>query len=265
MTGLLGPLLAVAFLFGIFAFMFRGTRGRVGRPPSGVMTRQRSPGDTRWVAAAMGGLAIGSALGAYFHADTVTGVVVGGLLGVLLVIPMLEIFTRLALNAIAFVLSLVAAAVFIAGAGGFDALSSAYRILVIVSILAAFGVGVFVSGGYRAALRGDRGLELFGIVEVATFLAAPSGRDAMSLGVLTNATYLPIAAGVAALIGWAASEYVLGVLALAIVLTVWFRESVFGDAYAGWAGIVTAVASVGTVLVLSKVFRLSGRSGAPAD
>lgn len=254
MTELIGPVVALAFLLGIFAFMFRGTRGRVGRPPDGFMTRQRSPTETPWVAAAMGGLAIGTALGAYLHADTSAAVVVGALVGLSLAIPVLRGVSSIVLNVIAFVLALMSAGLFIVGTATVDPLWPVYRVVVIVTVLAAFALGVLIPG-HQSALRGQRGLELFGIVEVATFLAAPSGRDAMYLSGVTNITYLLFAIGVAAVIGWIASEYILGVLAIAVAVTVWFRESVYGDATAGWAAIVTAAAAVGVVFLLSRFIR----------
>lgn len=258
MTELIGPLVAFAFLCGVFAVMFRSTRGRVGAPPRGFATRRRSPDDARWVAAALGGLAIGSALGAWLHADTVAGLVVGGVIGLSLSIPVLRSPARLVLNIVALVIAVVSAALFVVGDDmGTDSTSTLYRFLTVGLILGAFALGV-VLPDHRSAFAGDRGLALFGVVEVATFLAAPGGRDAMHLGALTNVAYLPIAAGIAMLIGWLASEFVLGILSVAVAVTVWFRESVFGDPYAGWAGLVTAVAAVATVVLLSRIV---GRSG----
>ena len=159
---------------------------------------------------------------------------------------------------IALIVAIVSAILFVVGdRTAADDTSAVYRLLTVGLVLGAFALGV-VLPDHRSAFAGDRGLALFGVIEVATFLAAPTGRDAMQLGALTNVAYLPIAAGVAMLIGWCASEFVLGILTVAVAVTVWFRESVFGDPHAGWAGLVTAGASVGTVVLLSRFF---GRSG----
>ncbi|MFI8774647.1 hypothetical protein ACIGKQ_21145 [Gordonia sp. NPDC062954] len=254
MSGLIGALVVFAFLAGIFMVMFRGVGGRVGRPPKGVLTRLRPADEIRWAAAALGGLAIGGFVARFVpDTDTVAGIVLGVVIGAMMAPPVIGRHVVAVVGIAVFVIALVEAYLFIAGDGHYDSLSIAYRVVVMTTILAAYTLGVVVFGR-RSAISGPRGYALFALVDVTTFLAAPAGRDALALGVVNNFIYLLIACGAAFVVGWASSEYILSVLAMAVAITTWLQQSVYGNADQAWTGIVTGAAAAATVLLSSRLF-----------
>jgi uncharacterized membrane protein YeaQ/YmgE (transglycosylase-associated protein family) len=56
------------------------------------------------------------------------------------------------------------------------------------------------------------------------------------------------------------SEFLLGLISMAVTITAWFEASVYGDIEAGdpqaaWLGFVAAVSAAIVVLVVSRVWR----------
>lgn len=253
MSAILGPLLVLGFLIGIYALIFSGGRGRVGRPPSGVLTRLRSPTDAPLGVAALSGLALGGMVTVTDpHADGQSGLAIGVVLAVTLAMPAIQHLTLAACGLVGVIVAVWEALRFTSGEGS-DGLVTAYRVALMALILACFGASVVIFGR-GSALRGERGLALFGLVEVITFLAHPGNRDSLSLDGVGHATFLVVACGVACVLGWAASEYVLGIVALAVATATMLTNATVGDANAAWVGLVAAASAVVLTVAARALF-----------
>lgn len=252
MTEILQALLALGFLIGVYAFLFGSVRGRVGRPPSGIFTRRKSPADVPLSAAALTGLAVGSMLAVTEPAANqvsglMIGIVVAGFLTPKSVRPQAV-----------WVCGLVAAFVAFWQMGRFalgdDGSQSAlvYRVALMLLIFASFCLGALVFDR-GPAFKGERGLALFGLVEIVTFLARPTGRDLLYLDEVSHTAYLLIGCGVAGVLGWATSEYVLGIVAMAVATLTLMSDSVAGDARAAWLGLVAGTSAVACACLFQGV------------
>ncbi|MFC0316507.1 hypothetical protein ACFQNE_13730 [Gordonia phosphorivorans] len=258
----LGAFILLAFLFGIFWVMFQGVGKYPGRKIGGVASDRRDPGDLRWVVAMMGGLALGTAYGElYSYADAMSGAAIGLFVGVLVLLPsQLGALAVAGINVAAGLIAVWGLGRLIAGSGGFDVLGTAYRMVLVVTLVAAFALGVLWSGHLKSFMRVG-GLGLFGVVEVVGFLVSPQGSDTLNLGEspVVSAAYVLVAAGLALLVGTAVSPYVLGVLAISVAVVQWFGASVFGDAESSWIGTVAAAFGGGIAFFGSKMFGLRSR------
>jgi len=242
-TGIVGALLVLALLVGVFALMLRGGPGFVGRPPKGIWTRQRDPTEGAYFAAPMAAYAVAAFAASFANAFTSsTAIAIGFIFAVLATVPGIREVAVMFCGWVAVLLAFYAAGRFIAGAGEFDELASLYRLGVMVVVLLAFCLGALL-GDRDSAIAGSRGYALFGLVEIATFLAAPSGRDTVALGQLGNAAFLALIAVVGALVGWAVSPYMLGVIVIAVAVLSALQTHQDPSTAAGlWAAGTAAVA-----------------------
>ncbi|GAA4758272.1 hypothetical protein [Gordonia alkaliphila] len=260
---IVGAFAVLASMIAVFWVMFKGVGKYPGRKISGVESDRRDPGDLRWIVAAMGGLALGTAYGElYSNAGTESGVAIGLFLGVLVLLPSVAgELVNAGINAAAGLIAVWGLGRLIAGSGDFDVLGVAYRIVLVVTLVAAFSLGVLWSGHVKSFLRVG-GLGLFGVVEVIGFLISPQGHDTLNIegSVLLSAFYVVVAAGLALLVGIAVSPYVLGVLVIAVAVVQWLGASVYGDAASAWIGTVAAVLGGGIAFFGSKIFGLRSRA-----
>lgn len=264
MTGAVGTLMLLAALMGVFAILFRGVLPKHrGRGAGGILTRLTSPSDAPIAAAALCALTLAAGMSRVDRlADSTSAIAVGVLLGALVAIPACQHLTIAACGVVGFVIALIDAGRFILGASEFGYLTPVFRVSLMLLVLACFWLAVVIFDRH-SALRGERGLALFGLVEIATFLAAPTGRDIIGFGHVSATAYVIAACVLAFIVGFAVSEYLLGLIALALVVTVWFGNAVFGDIdngdpRAAWLGFVAAVFAGVVVLVISAGFRRLG-------
>lgn len=88
-----------------------------------------------------------------------------------------------------------------------------YRWIVVVTVLATFALVSLVFHRLDS-LSGNRGLTLFGLVDVVTFVASPGGADLLSLGQGRALITLLLSIALAAVLGFAASPFALSMTAL---------------------------------------------------
>lgn len=264
MTNIVGTLVLLAALMGVFAILFRGVLPKHrGRGVGGILTRLTSPSDAPIAAAALCAMTLAAALSrADRLADSSSAIAIGVILGVMVAVPGCQHLTIAACGVVGFALALVDAGRYVFGVSEFGYLALAFRVSLMLLVLACFWLAV-VLFDRRSALRGERGLALFGLVEIATFLAAPTGRDIFGFGHVSATAYVVAGCVLAFVVGFAVSEYLLGLIAIALAVTVWFGNAVFGDAgngdpRAAWLGLVAAVVAGVIVLATSAVFRRLG-------
>ena len=243
MADILGPILVLAFLIGLYAFIFSGGKGRVGRPPKGVLTRLRDPTGSPLGVAAMCGLALGSMLTLWdSSANGQSGIAIGLILALALSIPAIEHLALLACGfVIANILALINATLFVAG-DGVDGLAAGYRLALMALLLACF-VGASILFGRMSALRGERGLASRPGRD--RHVPCPTRQPCDFRARRDRARGIPLGrCAVALALGWAASEYVLGIVALAVATLTLLEDSVAGNADSAWVGLVAAVSAV---------------------
>lgn len=253
MDSILAALLILAFLIGIFAVMFRGVGGRTGRPPSGILTRFNDPQGSALAAAPLAAYALASFLATINPAASRTSIILGILLAILVSIPGVKNLTVAACNVVATLLACVAAFLFVRGDGDFEELSSLYRLGLMVIVLLSFSLGALI-GSRDSAIAGSRGYVLFGLVEISVFLAAPSGRDTIGLGQVGNAVFMMLIAGVGFALGWAVSEYMIGVAAIAVAIVVALQTTRDPQTVAGLLAGCTALGAVLAFRTASGIF-----------
>lgn len=244
MADILGLLLLLGCVVGTFTVIFRGFGSRVGRPPSGILTRYRDPQGSRFFAAALAAYALAmflAGIGPTFGASE--SVVVGFLMAILVSLRSLKGVTIAFCNLLAAFLAFHGAFIFIKGSGSFEGLAALYRLGLMMVVLLSFTLGAFV-GKRDSAVAGTRGYALFGLVEISTFLADPTGRDSLALGRMGNVVFMLIVAGVGFALGWAVSEYMLGVVVIAIVVVTPFRASFDNGDQAALVAGATALAAL---------------------
>jgi hypothetical protein len=83
------------------------------------------------------------------------------------------------------------AVLFIRGDSEFDAWTSGFRASLMLLVFATFVLGVVIFNRGKA-IHGHRGLALFGLIEIITFAAAPSGRDIFELAAGGAGTYIVV-------------------------------------------------------------------------
>ncbi len=237
MRELLSLLLVLGCLILIIRFILGGGRGRVGRPPAGVLTRYVSPTDSVVPAAALGGYAMGTAIVITDpHADEQTGILIGLLIAVFVAFPAAQRFTIPALGVVGAVCALIQMGNIMWG-GEYDALKTAYRAALVLLVFTSFVAGTVIFDR-ASALKGERGLALLGVVDVVGFLVRPTGADLFDIDQVGHAAFLLCAGGIAFALGWAASEAVLGLVGIAVV-----GLTVLLNAPDGWLGVVAALSA----------------------
>lgn len=257
MDDIFGALILMCAFIGLYAFMFRGTTGRVGRPPRGFLTRGKSPTDAPLGLAAMGAYALGSAAGlTNEEAGGSTGLLIGLLVALVVVVPGVRQLSGPVFDVLGVTLALWAMISFALGDG--DDLGTFYRVSLMALILACF-VGAIFLFGRLSAFRGGRGLALLGLVDIVTFLASPSTQDSLSLSAVDHLTFLVVAGGIAFALGFLASEYVLGVVAFAVVSVSLLNEAVVGNANSAWVALVATLSAVGFVIAFKGATSLVRR------
>lgn len=237
----------------IIKFVFFGAKGRVGRPPSGVLTRYVSPADGPVPAATLGGYALGTAIVLTdSRANSQTGILIGAVVAVFLAFRAAERLTIPALGVVGLVCAVIQMVNFIHG-GEYDTLKTVYRLALVLLVFTCFVLGTVIFNR-SSAIHGERGLALLGLVDIVSFLARPTGSDLFSLGSVSHGLFLTCAATAAFAVGWAVSEAVLGLVGLVVV-----GLSIVLNAPNGWLGVVAAVAAAGFTTIARAVTR-AGRA-----
>ncbi len=93
------------------------------------------------------------------------------------------------------------------------------------------------------------GLSLFALVEIATFLAAPGGQDVIGLTGKPDWMAIALALALAIVMGFAASEFILGLVAIAIAWISWSMDLVMGGA----SSVVSAGAGMAVLIAIIVV------------
>jgi hypothetical protein len=219
-TGILTGLLVIALLLWILRFIVGGGKGRVGRPPTGFLTRFKDPRSAPLPAAALGGYALASALVILdpTTTDVTSGIMVGVVVAVALAVRAIERYSVLALGFVGLFCGVVVAHDFVFHHRHHnDPQTSTYRAALMLLIFACF-VAATVLFDRAAALHGERGLALLGIVDVVTFLASPRGFDTLSMSPVNHGLFVLGACAAAFLLGAAVSEATLGLVAMAVLV-----------------------------------------------
>lgn len=255
MREIFGMLLLAVLLLGIYRLMLRGGVGNVGRPPRGVWTRLKDPSGAPAGLAAMTSIALASGL---THLDPQTTVTSGAVVGLIVAVAMMVGSRGSRLGVGAWAVELVGIVMafwelgrFLVGDG--QVLSVAYRISVCVALLGSFALGAVVLRR-GSAVRGKRGMALFGLVEIVTFLASPSTQDEFRLDGLATAVFVLVVAALAFTLGCAVSEFTLGISALAVITVMWLQQVTVQDANAATVAVVAALVSVLVVGVGARLF-----------
>lgn len=257
MGEIFGVLLVFVFFAATFSVMFRGLGARVGRPPRGVLTRFKDPQGSPFFAAALAAYALAKFLaevGSTF--DATLSISIGILMAILVSVRGLQGVTIVGCNGLAVVLAVYEAFTFVKGDGAFVELESLYRVGLMMVVLLSFVLGAFV-GRRDSAIAGSRGFALLALVEVSIFLSAPAGRDFFTIDQLGNGVVMLVIAGIGFALGWAVSEYVLGVVVIAIAATAPFSPSFDEADQAALAAAATAL----VVLFLARPLTKGRRSG----
>jgi len=257
MSDLLSPVLVLAGLIGVFAIIFRGVvPKRRGPGIEGFLTRLTSPSDLPIALATLSSFAVAIALSRLkLLTDTKGAVAVGVLIGILVAVPLSQQLTVWVCgNVVSPGLAAWEAVLFIRADSEFDAWTSRFRASLMLLVFATFVLGMMIFNRGKA-IHGHRGLALFGLIEIITFAAAPSGREIFELAAVGAGTYIVVCCGLAFLVGARLSEFLLGLISMAVTVTVWFEASVYGDIEAGdplaaWLGFVAAVSAAIVVLVI---------------
>lgn len=261
LSGILGPILVLGLLMGLYAFMFGGLAGRTsarGRALTGLA----DPSQSRLGVAALGGFALGNlAVRIDGAADSVVGFTLGFVLGITLAIPVARQFAIAACFVLGTVLALWTMIEFIAGDEAGD-LAVIYRIALMALLFACYVLSALLFGR-TSAVRGESGLALFGLVELVTFLAQSGGVTPLGLDRLGHLVFLGIVCGVAFLVGWAATQdgasgFVLGVMALALGTLAFLTDAVVGNAQIAWVGLVAALTAAAFTFLSGAVTRRVG-------
>lgn len=211
-----------AALFGVYALILgKGLRGRVGRPPSGIGTRFTDPSGEGLAATALAAFAINTLMetgkdgGATLHGGT--GAALGLLLALLLTMRVTQGLTSSALSVLGLVAAVVAGVQFVSGPEQAN-FGRIYRTALVLLTISCFTLAVLI---FRraSALKGARGLALFGLVDIAVFVAGPGGAQMFELTPGRHTFYVLTASVFAFLLGWAVSEFTLGLTAIGVAVT----------------------------------------------
>lgn len=209
---LLQVMMILAALGGVYTVIFGGLRRRPGRPGAAPFAGYRAVGSDRLGAVVLAVLAVVSLIGASGVDD---GIITGLLLGTLFSIGLR--FAEWLVRPLMDILGLVAAsstAVRFATSSSLDGtMQPGSRSGVILVVVGVFVVTATVFGR-KSLLTGYRGLALFGLVEVAVFVANPEVIYVLESDRQHGATVLLLIIALAAILGFAASEFLLTATAL---------------------------------------------------
>lgn len=252
MRDLLSGLLILGCLIWITRFLLGYGRGRVGRPPKGICTRLRDPGEAPVAAAVLGGYALGTAAVLVDpHADSSTAIVIGGIVAVLMAFRGIEPLVKVALGIVACICALIRMGYVVLG-DAYDELAVIYRLALVGLVFFCFLLAVMVFDR-ASALKGERGLALLGIVDIVDFIARPAGVDMFNLAPVGHAAFLVVAAAAAFGLGWAVSEATLGIVGIAVL-----GLSVIFDGPLGWLGVLAALSAAGFTVIARAFTRPVG-------
>lgn len=215
-------LLVYAGLVGSLLFLIRGRRAdRAGwRDPVGKLGRPDGAFAV-YLLAVLALCALLKAVGLPQALSVTTGLAAGVVLSMLLAAPL----TRHVVDALGVTAALLTGVGFVLQPGTAVFLDSAvFRAALMLLILACFIVGALIGVILGRSLRifalgRGRGLAFFAVVDLATFLAGPTGVDLLELEPRRFYLYLAVAAGFAALVGVLAGPFTLFVLGAALALT----------------------------------------------
>jgi hypothetical protein len=250
---LLQGVLVLGCLVGILVFVFKGGKGRVGRPPSGILTRPKPPGQEGLGLAVLAALAL-SGLTNGALGGPAGGAVVGLLVALGTAVAGLRTLTGVAANVLGVAAAAVGAYTFTVS-DTFDPLTVVYRISLMSLLFAFFCLGVLVFNR-ASAVAGARGLALFGLIEIVTYLADPGGADVFVLDDVSHLAFVGIVCVAAFALGWAASEFVIGVTAIAVSLAALaYGTAVPGGPEQGWAGVLAMAGAAVAFLVVARLTR----------
>lgn len=149
---------------------------------------------------------------------------VGAIIGITLALLIGWDLTKSVLGIVGVIAALILAAQFVsAGAGSWGLDGAMFRTTLMLLVFAFFVLGGMVGAMTKMRdsgtlkLSDGKGLALFGLVEVAQFLASPGGLDLLTLEPDSFYTYLGLMAVVAAVAGALHGDFTLWVLGAAVV------------------------------------------------
>jgi hypothetical protein len=203
--------LVLAALVGVLALVAGGYRRRPGRPGGAPFSGVREVGSAGVGAVVLSVLGLIGVAGDGTFGSSVTIGVVGGLvlgLGLRFAGPVTK-----ALMGIIGVLAATATAWQFVGEDGPDVFATSYRWILVFLVLAVFMLTSLLFH-LLGAFGGLRGLTLFGLVDVTTFVASPGGADVLSLGQSRAMIIFVLALALAAVLGFAASPFAVSLTAL---------------------------------------------------
>ncbi len=227
MRDLLSALLVLGMLTGVIMLMLPGRRSG-GNPTGDFLARMGAPSGYFGVFL-IGALACAQLI-ANFKDVGALGFETGLILGIV-VAPVIRYRpTRTTLSIIGFIAGLMTAYRLVSSQSlppptGVDALDSgAFRLSLMLIVLTCFalGAGLGQMGGRSSSvvqLGGEGGLAFFGLVDLATFVAAPVGAELLGLEPDRFYVYLAIAAIGSALVGLATGPLVLWALGALLTFT----------------------------------------------
>lgn len=231
-----------------------GLRGRAGRPPSGIATRYADPTGGGPAAVLLTVLAL-NAFTSQTHPgiDGRSGAIVGLLLAVAFTFPITARFTGPILSILGVVAAVIEAVRFVADPDQ-GVLGHAYRAALVLLSIACFTLSAMLFHR-SSALAGSRGLVLFGLIDIATFLAGPAGTHLYALTPARHALYLVAAGAVSLVLGWAASELTLGLTAAGVAAASFSLSvtGVSGDTHMFAGPICAIVVYILTRLLVSRL------------
>ena len=231
-----------------------GLRGRRGRPPSGVATRYADPTGDGPAAVLLTVLALSAFTGrAQPGIDGRTGGIVGLILAVAFTFPNTARIASPFLSILGVVAAVVESIRFVADPDQ-GVLGQAYRAALVLLSIACFTLSAMLF--HRAsALSGSRGLALFGLIDIATFLAGPAGAQLYTLTPARHVIYLVTAGAVSLALGWAASELTLGLTAAGVAAASFSLSvtGVSGDTHMFAGPICAVVVYILTRLLVSRL------------
>jgi hypothetical protein len=208
-------LVVLAAMLVVMFLVLGGAPGRLGRPPAGLATRRSDPSGTPLALLMLGPLAVLTLVGDPESGGTQLGAVLGILIGCSAPFAPARALVTTLLGVAGVLAAFVAALAFVRGEG--SDLGVVGRAALMLLVIACFTLGALV-GNRASALKGGRGLALFALVDVSTFVAGPVGADLFGLDPARFAVYFVVACVAGVALGWAASEVTLGLSAVAVAV-----------------------------------------------
>lgn len=242
----LSQILVLGGLLWVYGLILFGARRRKGGQAKGLFQRFTDPSDAPIASTA---LAVLAALELLPIRDFLSLAFFGAMSGVVLAVAfkLFKTPASIALSVLGLVAAVVKAYSFVTepAASGLAALGRWGYMTAI--ILVFFLVAALFQRSRLLTKRG--GLSLFAIVEIATFLAAPGGQDVIGLTGKPDWMAIALALALAIVMGFAASEFILGLVAIAIAWISWSMDLVMGGA----SSVVSAGAGMAVLIAIIVV------------